>query len=233
MSLTLLALLFVAVYAVPILRPEVPQAVHEACAIANLLIWALFGADFVIRFTLHPHRRRFLRSNLIDLAVLVLPMIRALRVLRLASALMVFSRRTEHWARGQLSLYVGATSTMLVIVAALAVLDAERGNADATITSYPDALWWSVVTITTVGYGDRYPITTTGRLVALGLMLGGIGLIGFVTGSLASWIIERVAETEHRQEVTQADIAKVLAEVAALRKEIAGLRKEDLPIENE
>jgi hypothetical protein len=79
---------------------------------------------------------------------------------------------------------------------ALAVLDAERGKPGANITTFGDAIWWAMTTITTVGYGDRYRTTAIGRLAAAGLMIGGIALLGVVTATLASWLIEQVAETE-------------------------------------
>jgi voltage-gated potassium channel len=225
--LTGLAVLFLVAYAVPILRPDIPQRWHDSCATIDLVIWAVFLLDFGIRFWLHTDRARFVRGHLFDLAVLVLPMLRPLRVLRLFTAVLVLTRRTENWARGRLALYVGATTLLLVFVAALAVLDAERGDPDANITSYSEALWWSCVTITTVGYGDRFPVTTDGRLVALGLMMGGIGLIGFVTGSLATWIVERISVKEHDvQDATKADIARVLAELESLRAEVTRLRSE-------
>lgn len=223
--LTGLAVVFLAAYAVPILRPELPRAWHGACEVIDVTIWALFIADFTARFALHVDRMRFVRGHLFDLAVLVLPMLRPLRVLRLFTAVLVLTRRTQTWARGRLALYVGATTVLLVFVAALAVLDAERGAPDANITSFGEALWWSCVTITTVGYGDHFPVTTDGRLVALGLMMGGIGLIGFVTGSLATWIVERISVQDHdAQDATKSDIALVLAELSTLRAEVERLR---------
>jgi voltage-gated potassium channel len=180
-----------------------------------------------VRFWLHVRRARFVRDHLFDLAVLLLPAMRPLRVLRLFTAVLVLTRRTETWARGRLALYVGATSVLLIFVAALAVLDSERHNADANITTYGEAVWWACVTITTVGYGDHFPVTTDGRLVAVGLMIGGIGLIGFVTGSLATWIVDRISVKDDKtQDATKSDIALVLAEVAALRAEVAPLRDE-------
>ncbi|MFI5911329.1 potassium channel family protein [Dactylosporangium sp. NPDC051541] len=224
-ALTALAVVFLVAYAVPILRPGLGRSWHDALEIVTVAIWGLFVGDYVVRFLLHVRRWEFVRGHLFDLAVLLLPALRPLRVLRLFTAVLVLTRRTEAWARGRLALYVGATSVLLIFVAALAVLDAERASPDANITSYSEALWWACVTITTVGYGDHFPVTTDGRLVAIGLMMGGIGLIGFVTGSLATWIVDRIAvKDDNKQDATKSDIALVLAEVQALRAEVADLK---------
>src|SRR3546814_7980382 len=91
---------------------------------------------------------------------------------------------------------VGAT-VRIVFIVSLAVFDAEHGIGD--IATYPDAVWWAFVTITTVGYCDFYPVTLIGRITAVGLMVGGLALIGVVTATLASWIVERVAELGRAQ----------------------------------
>ncbi|MBU8861651.1 MULTISPECIES: potassium channel family protein [unclassified Micromonospora] len=215
--LTLLSVVFLAAYAWPILVPQLSDRWVVVCEATGLVIWLLFWADLLVRFALAADRLRFLRTHLFDLTVLVLPFLRPLRALRLVTVVLNLTRRTTEWARGRLALYVGATTVLLVVVSALAVLDAERGAPDASIASFADALWWAVVTITTVGYGDLFPVTTAGRLVALGLMVGGIGLIGFVTGSLATWIVERVADRDRPQPVTAADVAALRDEIAALR----------------
>lgn len=240
-GLTVLAVAFLVVYAAPILYPQMPERWHAVCVAANIVIWALFWVDYLARLWLADDRWRFVRAHLFDLTVLLLPILRPLRMLRLVTAVLMLTRRTEVWARGRLAIYVGSTTVLLVIVSALAVLDAERSHPDGAINTYPDALWWSVVTITTVGYGDYYPITTTGRFVALALMIGGIGLIGFVTGSLASWIVERIstASAEATDDdddgaaadaattpATRADVAALTAQLAALRGEVAALRSD-------
>jgi len=222
--LTLLAVLFIVVYAVPVLYPDLPATWRRVCEVVNLAVWALFGLDYVVRLGLSTDRRRFVRDHLFDLVVLLLPMLRPLRMLRVVTALLVLNRRAEAWTRGRLALYVGCTTVLLVAVGALAILDAERGSADGNISTYPQALWWAVVTITTVGYGDLYPSTTSGRFVALALMIGGIGLIGFVTGSLATWIVERISTDERPSQVTRADLAALVDEITQLRAEIAELR---------
>ncbi|MFB9363413.1 potassium channel family protein [Actinoplanes nipponensis] len=221
----MLSVLFIAVYAVPILDPGLDPRWRRGCEAANLVIWALFGLEYLARLSLARNRRWFLRSHWFDLLVLLLPILRPLRALRLITALSVLNRRAEAWTRGRLAIYVGVTTTLLVLIAALAVLEAERGHPDSTIQTYPQALWWGLVTITTVGYGDFYPTTLEGRLVALAMMLAGIGLIGFVTGSLASWIVERI-ETAEKSADESADSALLLREIRELRREVAGLRLE-------
>ncbi|MFY1688285.1 potassium channel family protein [Plantactinospora sp. WMMB782] len=220
--LTVMSVVFLAVYAAPILRPDMAPGWRNVCAVASVVIWLLFWVDMLVRLKLATDRRRFLRGHLFDLAVLVLPVLRPLRAVRLIMVVLTISRRTEVWARGRLAVYVATTTALLVLVSALAALDAERSGPEANITSFDEALWWATVTITTVGYGDHYPVTTTGRFVALGLMIGGIGLIGFVTGSLATWIVERVSAASDQQTTTatSADIAALRAEIAALRQQM-------------
>jgi voltage-gated potassium channel len=85
---------------------------------------------------------------------------------------------------------------MAVGLGAVAVLDAEQDVQDANITSLGDALWWAATTVTTVGYGDRYPVTTTGRVIAICLMILGIALVGAVTASIAAWFVSSLKTEE-------------------------------------
>ena len=105
----------------------------------------------------------------------------------------------------------------MLFVASLAMLDAERNAAGSNITTFGDSLWWALTTVTTVGYGDHYPVTLIGRCVAGALMLAGIALIGVVTASFASWLVERVAaEEEQSRAATRRDVQALAAEVARL-----------------
>lgn len=88
-------------------------------------------------------------------------------------------------------------------------------------------MWWAVTTVTTVGYGDRYPITVEGRFVAVGLMISGIALIGVVTASFATWLIDRVRQVEaESRAATAADVNTLRAEMIALREQLQA-RKND------
>jgi voltage-gated potassium channel len=157
----------------------------------------------------------------LDLLVVVLPILRPLRLLRLVKLLSVLNRRAGSSLRGRVIVYVVGGSGLVLLVAALAVLDAERGHDGANIRNFGDAFWWALTTVTTVGYGDQFPVSTTGRFVAGGLMVAGIALLGVVTASFASWLVERVAEVEEESRAaTRRDVAALRDEIAAMRGQL-------------
>jgi voltage-gated potassium channel len=220
--LTGLAVLFLGAYAWPILSPTLDPSWANVCRVVTFSAWVGFVADYIVRIMLSNRRWNFVRSHLLDLAIIALPVLRPLRLLRLITLLTLLNRSAGRALHGRVVTYVSGSVVLLMLVSSLAILDAERGRPGATITSYGDALWWSLTTVTTVGYGDRVPVTDTGRLVAAGLMLAGIALIGAVTASLASWLVQRVTEIEERsQAITREDIDALAAEVALLRRQLA------------
>lgn len=185
--------------------------------------WGLFAIDYVVNLWLAPRRWRWFYTHLFDLAIVVLPTLRPLRLLRLVTILAVLQRTAGAAFRGRVIIYVAGATLLLVRVAALAVLDAERGH-DGSIQTLRDGLWWAFVTVTTVGYGDYFPVTPTGQLVAVGVMiggiaLGGIALVGVVTATLASWIVEKVSNSnEAEKAATKAHIDELATEIRQLRE---------------
>ncbi|MEB0003617.1 potassium channel family protein [Cryobacterium sp. RTC2.1] len=131
--------------------------------------------------------------------MLVLPVLRSLRLLRLVTGLSAFPRSPGTAMRSRVGIYVTPATVLLVFLASLSVLDAERHAPGANIASFGNALWWTFVTIATVGYGDFTPVTIEGRLVTVAIMLGGIALIGAVTATVASWVVDRVADLTRDQ----------------------------------
>ena len=200
------ALAFLVAYAVPILNPDLPDWVATTCRWFAWVAWALFVADYLARLLLATNRRRYILRHPLDLLVIVLPLLRPLRLLRLIALLNVLNRRVGRRLRGRLAVYVAGGAALLAFCAALAVLDAERSSPEANITSFGDATWWAITTMTTVGYGDQYPVTTVGRLVAVTLMLGGITLLGVVTATLASWLVEAVEAEQQESNDMRAEI---------------------------
>jgi voltage-gated potassium channel len=121
--------------------------------------------------------------------------------------------------------YVTGSVTMILLIGSLSVLDAERYAAGSNIRSFGDALWWAFTTITTVGYGDRYPVTTTGRIIAVLLMIGGIAMLGIITGSLASWIVDMIgAEDQKSNQITRHQIDGVANDLADIKATLRTLQ---------
>jgi len=199
--LTGLAVVFLASYAWQVLDRGAPEWL-EALLTA---IWAIFGADYLVRLALARRRLRFVATHLVDLAILLLPMFRQLRVLRIVTVVSVLNRQLRDDFRGRIAVYVTGTVGLVAFVAALSVLEAERDVPDATITDFGEALWWTITTISTVGYGDRYPVTLEGRIVAATLMVAGIALLGVVTASIASWFVENLRASSERTETELAE----------------------------
>ncbi|MFG1634823.1 potassium channel family protein [Pseudonocardia alni] len=191
-GLTVLSAGFLLLYACEVLltRPGAPA--WRALETLLWVLWAVFVADVAIRLWLARDRWRFLLDNPLDVLVLLAPFLRFLRLVRLVGAVSVLTRTLRDDLRGRVSAYLVVTVSLLGFVAALGVYEAERDVPDATITTFADALWWVLTTITTVGYGDRYPVTTEGRLVAAGLMIAGIAVLGTVTATIASWFTEQI-----------------------------------------
>ncbi|WP_197029963.1 potassium channel family protein [Cellulomonas sp. URHE0023] len=216
------ALLFLVAYAIPVVDPDLPEPLLEVCSVVLKVTWAVFVVDYVARLVLSTDRRAFVRHNLLDLAVLALPALRPLRLLRLLALLAILNRAGANNLRGRVIVYVVGGTLLLVVCGSLAITDAERNQPGANIEHIGDGLWWAVSTMTTVGYGDRYPVTTTGRFIAAALMIGGIALLGVITATLASWLVQRVAEAnDEEQAATRAQVDALAEEVRALRDHLS------------
>lgn len=216
-----LAMVFLGVYAWQVIHVSASAGLRVSLERVMWGIWALFAADYVYRLLIARHKKRFFVSHLFDLIVVALPMARGLRVLRVLAIFRLLNRSDSRAIRGQIWAYVVTVMVFVGLVAALAILDAERNAPDSLITTFPDALWWAVTTMSTVGYGDTFPVTAEGRLIAAGMMVGGVALLGVVTGTIASWFVERLNGAE--DSVDQ----ELLKEVKQLRGELEELRATD------
>jgi voltage-gated potassium channel len=127
--------------------------------------------------------------------------------------------------RGQYATFVTLMLAMLVLsLSSVFVLQFENKSPEANITTGGDALWWAVVTITTVGYGDKYPVTPGGRVTAMIVMVTGVGIIGALASILSSLLVQTPAPESTPEPGPQPSDAVAL-EIAALRRELAALRE--------
>jgi voltage-gated potassium channel len=189
------------------------------------ITWAAFAVDYAVNLFLAPQRAKWFIRNLHELVILVLPALRPLRLLRLVTLVRMFHRAGGNALRGRIVTYVLASATLLVYAGALAVLDAEENAAGSNITNFEDAVWWAMTTITTVGYGDHFPVTLLGRLVAAGLMIGGMAVLGVVTASVAAWLVENVAvetaaDVEAKEEPLRLEIARLARQIEQLSAQL-------------
>ncbi|MCW0213826.1 MAG: ion channel [Pseudonocardia sp.] len=232
--LTALAVVFLAGYAWQVLDTTLAPWVDTLLEIVLTATWVIFGIDYLIRIGLARRRWRFIGTHLLDLAILLLPMFRQLRVLRLVTVIGVLNRQLRDDFRGRVAVYVGGTVGLVAFVSSLAVLDAERYAPDSQITDFGEALWWTLTTISTVGYGDRYPTTLEGRVVAATLMVTGIALLGVVTASIASWFVENLRrsaeestdELEMTSERLVAQMGEVLTELRTISARLDALERD-------
>jgi voltage-gated potassium channel len=201
--LILLALAFLVAYAWPVLDPRIDAGLRSFLVAVSWAVWAAFAADVVIRLVLAENRRAYALRHWYDVALVALPLLRPLRLLRLLTLVRILDRSAASNLAGRVLVYVAGAAALAVGLGALTVLDVERGAPDANITSIGDALWWACTTVTTVGYGDRFPVTGEGRTIAVLLMLVGIGLVGAVTAAVATWILGRVAQENAAQHQNQ------------------------------
>lgn len=217
----LLALLAQSLFTLPVGSNELLDRV-------DFFVCLVFLADFFARLYQAPSKLGFLKWGWIDL-VSSIPMLDAFRVGRVVRIVRVFRilrafRSTKNLLtylirdRKTTSLAAVATiSFVLVVFCAVAILQLETSS-DANIKTPGDAFWWAFVTVTTVGYGDKYPVSTEGRLLACVLMSAGVGLFGTFTGFVASLLVEPDCDAEESQH------QQLLKEIRSLRSEVESLQ---------
>lgn len=192
--LMLLGFVYLGIYSFEVLTSPTGQAV-VFLNFASDLIFLFFAIDLAIRLYIERKSLRtlhgfisFLKAHWLGIVALAAPMLRSLVILRL----LVVLRGIEPFLRSRVSkmgFYIGVALPLVIFSASLAVFDAEQGAPEANISSFPDAIWWSLVTVTTVGFGDRYPVTQEGRVVGSLLIFVGIALFSTLTALIASWVM--------------------------------------------
>ncbi len=220
------AVVFLVLFSRQVLAEPHGRDAHIVWAV-DWVIWGLFFLDYFVRLSLATDRWHWFWRHLLDFAIITLPLLRPLRLLRMLVLIEVLQKAVGDAFRGRIVVYTASGVLLLIYTSALAVFDKERYLPGTKIDSFGKAIWWSITTVTTVGYGDVYPITNAGRVIAVLLMIGGISLVGVVTAALASWIIQSVAEEDAvLQAATVAHIDELRGEIRelaqAVKKEASG-----------
>ena len=210
---------------------------HGAIAYGGLLqaldylIWAIFMIEYVIKLTLAPSRWQFVRKNIPDLIVVAVPFLRPFRIVRSVRALRFLrlarlgalagkgvtkTRRSLHSKAGA---YVFVLAGTILVLTSVVMLDLEQGAAQASIKNFGDALWWGISTMTTVGYGDKVPVTPGGKAIAAILMLTGVAIYGVLAASMATFFIKEADKSGERS--SDDKLSEILVRLASIEAALA------------
>ena len=187
--LTLLALAFLVAFSWPAFDSSPSANTLTILNGVQWVSWLAFAGDLLWNFAKSEDRKRFLKSHPLEIIAVLLPMLRPLRLLRLISFGSLVLEKVSIGKSIGITIKVITTTIFLGYIAAVQITIIERESPSGNIESFGDGLWWAITTITTVGYGDHFPTTTEGRVLAVCLMVLGISLLGVVSATIAAWFI--------------------------------------------
>ena len=185
----ILSLIYTASFVYPIYWYSVSHSVKVLCLIVNYVSWVAFAVDYLIQLKLVPDNKKYLKTHIVELLLVLVPFFRPLRALRALVFTTQASIRSRQTFIKSIPLVMTGAAIVMIVIMGAAILDIERNAPGSNIHTPMDALWWGLVTITTIGYGDKFPVTTEGRLVAGILIIFGVAMISTLTGSFAAWIL--------------------------------------------
>lgn len=212
------SVLYLLAFAAPIMSTRIQEPYDGYLNILQLILWGLFAADYCIRLYLAPRRLYFITHNLMNLAIVLLPAWRIVSFL----AMIYMTANRQYKRLSELGMKLFGYTAIFIIMFALSIYSVESSEPGAMIRDLPTAYWWMFTTLATVGYGDVYPVTGIGRVIAVIVMLYGGGLVVVATGALASWIIEKFGGREEQEyPATKADVDDLRQEISELRALLA------------
>ena len=196
LPLAFASLAFLASYEVRVLAPGLTDPLQDLALAVLLASWALFAVNYAVLWRLSGQGLGFVRRHPLDALVVILPLLRPIRVVKVYEAVQRRQGKPRLALHARVIWYSGIATVLLGFAGALAVYQQERGAPGASMKTFGDALWWTCATLTTVGYGDIVPVTPTGRSIAVGMMAIGLALLGAVTGTFASWLLQVFARED-------------------------------------
>ncbi|WP_397545834.1 ion channel [Rothia mucilaginosa] len=212
------SVLYLLAFAAPIMSTRIQEPYDGYLNIIQMILWGLFAADYCIRLYLAPRRLYFITHNLMNLAIVLLPAWRIVSFL----AMIYMTANRQYKRLSELAVKLFGYTAIFIIMFALAIYSVESSEPGTMIRDLPTAYWWTFTTLATVGYGDVYPITGIGRVIAVVVMLYGVGMVAVATGALASWIIEKIGGREEQEyPATKADVDDLRQEISELRALLA------------
>lgn len=196
--LTILAMVFLVAFSYPAFVDPVSADTRRNLDLIQWFSWALFAIDVIVGFSTSKSKKQYLKSHPLEILSVALPFLRPLRLLRVVSFGALVIQRVAIGRQFAITIKVFIFSILIAYIGAVQITITERNAQNSNIKSFGDGLWWAITTVTTVGYGDRFPTTSIGRVLAVCLMLVGISLMGVITASVAAWFV-RMSQADSGQ----------------------------------
>jgi len=189
-TLTLLAVVFLVAYSYPAFVSQVSPGIQNLIDIVQWICWGAFVLDLMFGIFNAQSKKEYLLKHPLEIASSVLPFLRPLRLMRVISFGGLAIQKVAIGRQFAITLKVAITTLFVAYISAVQITISERMVEGSNIKNFGDGLWWAMTTVTTVGYGDKFPITTEGRILAVALMIMGISLVGVITASVAAWFVK-------------------------------------------
>ena len=188
--LTLLAVAFLFAFSYPAFNITISDSTNHYLSLIQWICWFAFALDLIYGIWKAESKKEYLKRHPLELASVLLPFLRPLRLMRVISFGSLALQKVAIGRQFAITVKVAISAVFIAYIAAIQITISERTVEGSNIKTFSDGLWWAVTTVTTVGYGDRYPTTTEGRLLAVLLMITGISLVGVITASVAAWFVK-------------------------------------------
>ena len=196
-TLTFLALVFLITFSYPAFEPNISSTTQSNLDLLQWIIWGAFALDLLMGLVTATNRKRFIIKHPLDIAAVLLPFLRPLRLLRVISFGGLALQKVAIGRQFAITVKVFIASIFIAYISAVQITISERAIEGSNIKNFGDGLWWAITTVTTVGYGDRYPTSAEGKFLAVGLMVVGISLMGVITASVAAWFVKMGDKNEN------------------------------------
>jgi len=196
--LTVLALTFLFAFSYPAFTDSVSDSTNQILSIIQWVCWVAFAIDLLFGLVTSENKALYLKRHPLEIASVLLPFLRPLRLMRVISFGGLALQKIAVGRQFAITVKVAITTVFVAYIAAVQITITERAVEGSNIKNFADGFWWAITTVTTVGYGDRYPTTTEGRLLAVMLMFMGISLVGVITASVAAWFVKMSQDAEKK-----------------------------------
>jgi voltage-gated potassium channel len=227
MPMLVLSIVLTVVLIIPLADRHLSDANRRLLDTLDYALWAAYAIEYFALVATAPKKRTYVAHHVPDLLMVLLPMMRPLRAFRAGRLVIAALAGAEHSRErfaSKAALYAAFMAMLAVLCASVMVLSAERDAPGANIKTFGIAVWWAVTTLTTTGYGDYFPVTVAGRIIAGALMLTGLSVLGITTASVASWFVRL---TDEKDEI---EMARVLAVLERLEARLVAMEQTEVEV---